>query len=207
MRTKEIRDPDEVRTFLTQGLWLQRVVAPPTAATVQPALTWALEVLARGQPLPPVGFVADLGHVALGLDWEGKAGRPRAPVPNVPADLLPTYEDHVLGKLYADWTFARAGEALRRYKEGRARARGLAFVLEQFHGRALRSDPALLPWVEFSPAIVQSLLEYPPDELLRQGYESLQKEGPHADLLDLYRSLIAAARRMAEVLDPADVDE
>ena len=41
----------------------------------------ALEVASAGQPLPPVGFVADLGHAALGADWEAKSGREAVPLP------------------------------------------------------------------------------------------------------------------------------
>src|SRR5262245_34558609 len=67
MAPHELRDLDAARQFVVQGLWIQRVV-PPTAASVRPALEWALEVAAGGQPLPPVGFVADLGHVLLNTD-------------------------------------------------------------------------------------------------------------------------------------------
>src|SRR5579885_445313 len=113
--TYELRDLDEARQFLAQGLWLQRVRAP-AAAMVRPALRWALEVASAGHPLPPVGFVADLGHVALGADWEAKAGREAMPVPGMDPGVMRTYEDYVLGKLYADWTFARASDVLRRFQ-------------------------------------------------------------------------------------------
>src|SRR5437868_12611101 len=96
----ELRDLDEARLFLAQGLWLQRVRAP-AAAMVRPALRWALEVASGGQPLPPVGFVADLGHAALGADWEAKSGREAVHVPGLPPGLIRTYEDYVLGKFYA----------------------------------------------------------------------------------------------------------
>jgi vWA domain found in the FtsH ternary systems/N-terminal helical region fused to the FtsH ternary system vWA domain len=200
MNVYEIRDLDEVRTFLYQGLWLQRTV-PPTAETVKPALEWCLEVLARGHPLPPVGFVADLGHVAFDMDWEGKAARHKAVVPNVPSQLLPTYEDHVLGKIYADWSFSSATESLRRYKEGRHRARGLAFVLEQFRQRAGFDG------VEFAPSVIHSVLDSPPDEILRLGYESLQNEGLRPYIRSLYESLITATRLLTEVLAPEDLIE
>lgn len=198
MNTYEIRDLEEVRTFLFQGLWLQRVAAP-SAETVRPALEWALQVLARGWPLPPVGFVADLGHVAFGMDWESKASRSRS-VPGVPAHLMPTYEDHVLGKIYADWTFSHAGDALRRYKED-DRKHGLAFLVNQLRERAG------FPGVEFSPGVLHSALEMPPDEILRLGYESLERDGLHHLLLDLYEALIVAARCVAEVLGPEDLIE
>src|SRR5438874_277445 len=113
----ELRDSDEARRFLAQGLWWQRVL-PPSAGMVRQVLEWALEAASAGQPLPPVGFVADLGHVAFGLDWELRPGREPPAVPGLPINLVRTYEDHVLGKVYADWTFQRGSDALRRY-EGR----------------------------------------------------------------------------------------
>ncbi|HKI38489.1 MAG TPA: hypothetical protein VKA46_41960 [Gemmataceae bacterium] len=201
--TYELRDLDEARQFLAQALWLQRVRAP-AAAMVRPLLRWALEIAAAGQALPPVGFVADLGHAALGADWEAKSLREAVHVPGLPPGLMRTYEDYVLGKLYADWTFARAGDALRRYQgEGQERdqARGLAFLLNQFRGRADFAG------VELSPGVIKALLECPPQEALAQGWDSLSREGLHPLLEELYQSLIAASRRTAEVLAPEDVFE
>src|SRR5579884_2142362 len=202
-KTYELRDLDEARQFLAQGLWLQRVRAP-AAAMVRPALRWALEVASAGEPLPPVGFVADLGHAALGADWEAKAGREALPVPGLPTGLLRTYEDYVLGKLYADWTFARAGDALRHYQgeeHERDQARGLAFLVKQFRDRADFAG------VELSPGVIKALLESPGQEALARGWDSLNRDGLHPLLAELYGSLIAAARRTAEVLAPEDVFE
>lgn len=208
MTTHTLRDLDDARTFLQQGLWLQRV-QPPTPATVRPALEWALEAASAGQPLPPVGFVADLGHVAFGLDWAphaaGLRSQPGGPpdavsLPHWPHGLSRAYEDHVLGKLYADWTFSRARDVLCRY-QGRDRARGLAFVLNQFRHRAGFAG------AEFSPGVIKSLIEMRPEEVLAKGWESLQRDGPLAVLAELYEGLIAASRRCAEVLAPEDVFE
>src|SRR6516225_5123045 len=58
----EIRDLEQARRFVLQGLWWQRVV-PPSAGRVREVLEWAKEVASAGQPLPPVGFLADVGHV------------------------------------------------------------------------------------------------------------------------------------------------
>ena len=124
-----LRDSEEAQQILQQGLWLQRVQIP-AAATVRPALRWSLELVSSGQPLPPIGFVVDLGHAALGTDWESRENRDMPPLPGLPPGLLRTYEDHVLGKLYADWTFARASDVLRLYQDqeqvrGQARRFGL----------------------------------------------------------------------------------
>ena len=60
-----LRDPDEARQYLLQGLWLQKALYP-NAASATNALTWSLVITDTGQPLPPTGFVADLGHLAPG---------------------------------------------------------------------------------------------------------------------------------------------
>jgi hypothetical protein len=200
--TIDLRDLDEARTFLTQGLWLQRVLAP-AAATVKAPLDWALEIVSSGQPLPPPGFVADLGHATLGADWEIRGGRESHGIPGVPAGLLRTYEDHVLGKVSADWTFARAADAVRRYarEEARQQARGVAYVINQFR------DRAEFRGAELSPGVIKGLREMPPQEVLALGWESLNREGLHPALTELYQSLISAARRTPEILGPEDVDE
>ena len=64
----------------------------------------------------------DLGHNALGEEWELRTAREPVQVPNLPMNLIRTYEDHVLGKMYADWTFGRGSDALRRYAKGREQA-------------------------------------------------------------------------------------
>src|SRR5258708_30391458 len=112
MDSYELRDLDEARRFLLQGLWQQRAAAP-TAASVRPILEWALQAASAGQALPPLGFIADLGQAAFGVDGDARTNRP-AVVPALPIHLVRTYEDHVLGKFYADWSFTRAADALRR---------------------------------------------------------------------------------------------
>src|SRR5881394_3087322 len=111
----ELRDLDAARRFILDGLWLQRALKP-TAKTVKPALEWAMEIASGGHPLPPIGFVADVGNVALGVDADQRM-KEAQPVPGWPPSLGRSYEDHVLGKFYADWTFERAGDALRKFKD------------------------------------------------------------------------------------------
>lgn len=196
MATVELRDLTEARRYVLQGLWLQRV-ARPAAGRVKPVLEWALEIVSNGQPLPPAGFVADLGFIAYGFDPTGESKDP-VHVPGWPATLARSYEDHVLGKVYADWTFERATDALRRY-QGRDRTKGLAYVVKQFR------DRAGLGGVELSPAVLRGMLTANPDDLLAQGFESLGTDGPLPVLVHQYEELVSAARRIAEVLGPEDV--
>jgi hypothetical protein len=197
MNILPLRDLDDARLFLLQGLCLQRVMP---ATTLRPALEWALELASEGHPLPPVCLVADVGHVAFGMDWEARANREPLAISGGHSELIRMYEDYVLGKVYADWTFARASDALRRY-EGRDRARGLAFLLDQFRQRAGFTG------VELSPAVIKGVLDSPPEAALAEGRESLQRDGWMPLLAQLFPSLIAAARRTAEVLAPEDVFE
>ena len=196
MDAYELRDPDEARRFLLQGLWWQRA-AGVTAATVRPALEWAIQAASAGQALPPLGFLADLGHAAFGLPGEARPGS-AGDAPALPIHLVRAYEDHVLGKLYGDGSFARAGDALRRY-EGRDRARGLAFLLDRFRERSGFAG------AHFSPGVLKGLMAMAPEEALRLGWESLRRDGGHPLNERLYQGLVAAARRTAEVLGPDDV--
>ncbi len=111
MSIYELRDLDDARRFLLQGLWWCRRRAGDgggLAMTVRPALEWALQAASSGQALPPLGFLADLGHAAFGVDGATRL-TPAVAVPALPINLVRTYEDHVLGKLYADWTFGKPG--------------------------------------------------------------------------------------------------
>jgi hypothetical protein len=114
--------------------------------------------------------------------------------------LARTYEDHVLGKLYADFHFERATDALRRY-QGRDRARGLAFLLNQMRERWG------FPGVHLSPGIIKGLSDTAPEEALARGWESVNRDGLLPLLPELYQALVAAARRSADVLGPEDVFE
>jgi hypothetical protein len=197
MKVEILRDPERAQRFLLQGLWLQRAV-PPSAGTVKRILEWALEITAGGQPLLPLGVIADFGHAAYGADQDARTSREMPSVPGLPPTLMRTYEDHVLGKVYADWSFERASDAMRRF-QGRDRAIGLSYLIRQFR------DRVGLGGAEMSPGIIRAMLEGQSDELMRRGWESLSTAGPEPFLIELYESLIAGARRMAEFLALEDV--
>ena len=107
-----LRDQEAARQYLLQGIWFQRAVHPSVNGFTR-ALEWSLIIADSGQPLPPTGFIADIGHAALGLDRENKARKESLTVPGFPPGLARIYEDHVLGKIYTDNHFERAGNALK----------------------------------------------------------------------------------------------
>lgn len=199
MNVVELRDPVEARRFLAEGLWLRRA-APPKASGVRPALGWLMELAAGGEPLPPVGLVADVGQIVLDRGHEGWSAGERPAPPGWPGGLLRAYEDYVLGKIDADWTVARASDALARYR-GRDRDRGLAFLLDQFRRRAGFAGVLL------NPAAIKALIAEEPEAVLAEGWAAMEREGPSPLLLELYEGLIASSRDAAEVLGPEDVFE
>jgi vWA domain found in the FtsH ternary systems/N-terminal helical region fused to the FtsH ternary system vWA domain len=197
MELHELRDLDAAKRFLIEGLWLQRAMKPATA-TVRSTLEWAMEIASAGHPLPPIGFVADVGNVAFGADAEHRHKEAIA-VPGWPPTLARTYEDHVLGKLYADWMFERASDALRKY-QGKDRNKGVAYVINQIR------DRANLGGVMLPPAVIRGLLSASPDDIAKDGWDSLMRFGPSELQVKLYEELVAAARRTTEVLAKEDID-
>ena len=198
MEVYELRDLDAAKRYLIEGLWLQCAVKP-AAASVRSILGWAMEVASGGHSLPPIGFIADVGQLALGPDAELR--RKELPhVPGWPPTLARSYEDHVLGKLYADWMFERASDAVRKYSDGKEQTKGIAYLVNQIRDR-LSLGGVMLP-----PAVIRGLLGVSPEEVLSSGWESLMRDGPLEIQLRLYHQIVAAARRAGEVLAREDVD-
>lgn len=197
MDAPELRDGDDARRFLTHGLWLQRVRRPRPGA-IRAILDWAVEIAAAGQPLPPTGFLADAGALLTHADRDGAHDLPA--VPGFSAGQIRTYEDHVLGKLYADSTFARAGDVVRRLK-GRDQIRGVAFVVNQFR------DRAGLPGALLGPASVKALADSPAESVLNRAWDELSADGPLPLLPEMTAALIAAVRGTDDVLAAEDVFE
>ncbi len=190
----ELRNLEDARRFVVQGLLLQGVI-PPTASNLRHALEWALALAADGHPLLPVGVIADLGHAALGFVLSPKSP---IPLPCWPMPLARAYEDHFLGKVYADWSFERAADAVRLYPVA-DQPRGLAYTLTRLRERLE------LGGVELSPGVLRGLIGVKPEDLLAEGYESLNRDGVMPLLISQYEELITGVRRAADLLGPEDV--
>lgn len=191
-----IRDHNEAQRFLTQSLHFQRVLAP-CSNTIRNILNWALEMVAAGNPLIPMGMLADFGHAAFGIEKPRGTNFP-SQIPGVPPTLLRTYEDHLIGRIYTDWTFERASDALRGFT-GRDRAIGLSYLVKQFRERAG------LGGFELQPGSIRNLIEMEESEVLQRGWNSLETEGPAPYLLNYYEEATKASRRIAEILALEDI--
>ena len=195
----EIRDPDLARQHLLQGLWTARA-AQIDEQTVAAVLQWAFEIAGAGHPLPLLGFVADVGHVALGSLHGVGAEQPRAVPRGLNSALLRKYEDYLLGKLYSDLSFERGADALLRF-QGRDRVKGLAFLIQQFQRRA---D---LPGVQITPGVLKTLATHKPEELLAESWAHLDEVGVSDSLVAELEQLIDAVRNTGDVLASEDVFE
>lgn len=198
MTTYEIRDPDDARRHILQGLLLSRC-APMTGDRVTAALMWAMEIVSDGSPLPPLGFVADVGHVALGSLRSAEL-RQLPDVEGLDHTLTRRYEDYVLGKLYADISFERASDALLRYT-GRDRDRGLAYLINQQRVRCGFGGVIL------TPAVIKGLMHLSPDDVVQLAWHSTVDDGISTNLIEEFESLIGAVRNVGELLGPEDIFE
>ena len=198
MTIYEIRDPDAARHHLLCGLWLSRG-AELTAERVSNTLGWASEVVSDGAPLPPLGFVADIGRLCMGAI---RNPNPQAVQQIVELDnaLVTRYEDYVLGKLHADMTFERGVDAVQRY-EGRDRDRAIAYVLNALRRRCGFGGAML------SPAIIKGLADRNPHEVLAESRYAAEDEGWSSDLIEEFEDLIDAVRKTGESLGPEDIFE
>lgn len=199
MEPIELRDLDAARDFVLQSAMLQRV-GEPRSGGLRAALEWSLVIAASGQPLPPVGFVGDLGQILCGSECDWRPRRRSTDPVGLPAGVARAYEDLVLGHCVIDESLARAGVVIRRLDE-RQRGRGIAFVVQQFRERSPFGGVLL------SPGVIKTILELADADLVQRGWSSLRAGGMMPMIADLYAGLIAAIRRRGEVLARADVFE
>ncbi|MFK7768150.1 MAG: hypothetical protein AB8B55_13080 [Mariniblastus sp.] len=198
MKIYDLRDPDDAKQYLLQGLLLS-AAAPITKESLHQTLLCAMEIVSDGSPLPCVGLVGDVGMVALGLsssetNLENLQGIERDPT------IIRQYEDYVLGKFYADMSFERASDAISSY-EGRDQRRGVAYIVNQIRERSNLGGAVL------SLAAVKSLVEIPPDELLAAAIESVQENGWSESLMAEFKEMIFSIRNTGELLGSEDVFE
>lgn len=164
-----------------------------TPLDTRAALQFALELASDGQPLPPIGFLADLWLILAGraqvrravkMSWAGV----------LPASIVRKFEDHVVSKLFADRTLERAANAIRPLK-GRERLRAAAFIARQMRERVTFHG------VSLSPAAIKSQLELSRSDIPGET-------GEITGLLTAQlEEMVATFRGAAELLGPEDVFE
>lgn len=197
MKFHELQSPEAARAYVSQGLrWMRAVSWQPEIA--RQCLNWIRQLASEGHPLPPPGFVADIGVVVARLE---NRLRPVASQPSDwPGEMIRGYEDHVLSKLYSDRGIDRAGDALCRLAE-RDRIRGMAFIVESVR------DRLGLGGVTFGPASLKPLFDMPPDSVVAAEWNTEVTEHVQTILKSQYQELIAAVRLAADLLGPEDVFE
>ncbi|MCS6852806.1 MAG: hypothetical protein NZ700_16735 [Gemmataceae bacterium] len=197
-RRIELRDDADTQVYLVQGLWLQRFQAP-VAESVRSVLEGALHMANEGVPLPPLGFVADLGRLLVEPIRSCRAIS-LPPVPGFDPGIVRLYEDDVLGRLCLDAEFERIQDAVAALQPS-DQPRALTFV-----AAALQRQ---VGWwgVELNPAIVRRLIEEPPGEVLAKGRESMTRDGWHPELRRWYAQAGPLWRRARRLISPEDLFE
>lgn len=193
----ELRDSEEARTYLTQGIWLQRL-ADTNSQTIAAPIQCAMNLAANDEIVPPVGFIADVIRLVLFSDQP--IARRQVVAGSLSPQAVRSYDDYVLGKLYSDATFERASVAICRY-ETEQRIQAIAWLIARI------CDRINFEGVVLSPAVARSLQGMPAEDLLTQGSESISEAGLIPLLVDAYQRLTIDIRRVGEVLSAEDVFE
>ena len=193
----ELRDSELARTWLMQGVCLQRL-PPVNLESVGDPLACALALAASDEPIPPLGFIADVIRL-VESSAAVERDRPRH-ASELDLQTVRAYEDCVLGKLYADASFERASVAICGY-EAADRIRATAWLLARI-GERCGLDAVLI-----SPSAARSLQGMVAEELLEQGAASLESDGLLELLSSGYEQLVSAIRNIGDVLSPEDVFE
>jgi hypothetical protein len=192
----ELRDLDDAKRYVAESLHFARAV-PLSASSVKDVLGCALAIVSGGEPLLPLGFIADFSQVIFGSEASGR----RAELPVVPGwsvSAMRTYEDFVLGKITADWSIERAADALRQYSPDDRHA-GVAYAIRQIRERAGMGG------AELSPAVIRGLMAMSFDDVMQIGRSLFAETGPHPLILEQYTEMISAFRRLPELLGPEDL--
>src|SRR5690606_23193584 len=120
-----------VDEWVAAGLLLQRGAEPSVEllALARPWIEATIEILAV---LPPIGVVADLGRLLARAPFDIARSEPVAD-PELRA-AIDAYEEHVLGRLAADFALEAARDALIRLDES-LRPAAIAVFVEQVRAR------------------------------------------------------------------------
>jgi hypothetical protein len=199
--TSEARE--RVDEWVAAGLLLQRG-AKPTIELLTIARPWieaTIEVLAV---LPPIGVVADLGRLLARAPFDIAKSESIAD-PELRA-AVDAYEEHVLGRLAADFQLETARDALIRLDES-LRPAAIAVFVEQVLARihqALASEELDSP----GPAAIRRVIHRHGLDLLELGAETLDSQDCaelRHELVRAYAGLAAAARQCGALIGDIEI--
>ncbi len=195
--TVEIRDSDEATRWMSAGMCLMRL-SRPTETEVTQIAKRVIRAVSEAGALPPVGVLADVGHLL-----SGGALKFEAPLPAADKAVLSavrSYEDQFLGRLAQDPRLEAIADALMRLPEG-SRDDAVALLITRVSER-IGYDKA----VSMSPGVARRATEIAADELLELGYDALRQGHELTEALAAgYADLVRGARRTGALLTDADV--
>lgn len=158
-----------------------------------------MEIVSEGSPLPCLGLVMDIGIIATNQNvvsfensFESEIDRDVV--------LKRQYEDYIVGKLFADFSFERAGTSLSKY-EGRDHFRAIAYMVNQIRERADLSGAIL------SLAVIKSLSELDSGEVVEMAVGSVVENGWSPSIAEDLKESIIKIRNTGELLGREDVFE
>ncbi len=190
----ELPTQEQARRGVMESLALARLIDCTDAAAVRETFEWGQMIFIMGWPVPPLGFVADIGQSVFDRSWDALDAV--SPSACWPPSLRQQYEEFWLRRLWTDRGFQRAAAFLRRLSPDE-RKRGIAF-LSSYLAFRLRMRRLL-----FVPYVLTQMLQ--PSELsqaLQQARDWLQQPQFMNELHATYAHAMQAARSLPELIAP-----
>ena len=193
----EIRETEEARSLLLESFLTLRLTKP-TSSTLQTTMVCCAEMLSEGNPIPLVGLVSDILQLVDGATTS-EVGNREADFSGLDHAMVCRYEDQVIGKLFADMSFERGVDAIKRY-EGRDRVRASAYLVNQLANRCKLNGFVL------STAVAKSLISMKQDSL-HDELQSLLGTPRDESVVEEFNDLIHKVRNCGQLLGAEDIFE
>lgn len=194
----------EVDAWVAAGLLLQRG-APTSADLVARAQPWIAAAVEAIALLPPLGVIADLGRLLTRAPFD--IARSEAVDDPALREALDAYEEHLLGRVAADYRLELARDALVRL-DAAQRPAAIAVFVEQVLARVARHMRA--PLDSPGPAAVRRVLHTHAGELIELGAAALAGSDPaheqlRAGLAQTYAALARGARQCSALIGAVEL--
>lgn len=192
----------EAEAWVAAGLVLQRGerVSAELLGLVRP---WVEAVVDSVALLPPLGVAADLARLIERAPFDIGRSQPIGDAPLRAA--LDAYEEHLLGRLSADFRLELARDALVRLPEAK-RPAAIGVFVEQVLARVVGALGT--PLDSPAPGAVRRALQESSVELFERGHELLgdpDRDDLRAELSSAYSQLAAGARRCGALIGDVEI--
>lgn len=195
--TSFLRDHEAAKRWVCASLVLQRG-ANIDAEKIKQSIPWVESAIGEVSPVPPLGMIGDIGRILSRGQYDlSESFRPGHEHLHL---ALQGYEEHFLGKIFANWKLDPIRDALARLNIS-DRPDAIAIFISQIVTR--------LGGVEFpaiSIGVIRDVIHWPPEDIFEYGFNAIRDDDETVyELVDVYQSITSSAKRVNKIFESAEV--